>query len=92
MSDIAQHPLQHYQNARVQIYYNNANGYQDTGTLLYRDNHWVELQKDDGWHLLIPIVAIRIIKLLEKVDPHADAQILLRAAADTPHKQITGDK
>ena len=92
MSDMPQHPLAHYQNARVQVYYNPANATQDIGTLLYRDDHWMELRKDDGVHLLIPVAAIRIIKLLDKPAPNADAQMLLRAAGDAPPRQITGDK
>ena len=83
--------LTHYQDARVNIHYTD-NQHTDVGRLLYYDHTWIELLKDNGEHLLIPIMAIRIIKLLQPAQPSADANMLLRAADSGPQKQITGEK
>jgi hypothetical protein len=83
--------LAHYQDARINIHYTD-NQHTDVGRLLYRDHTWIELLKDNGEHLLIPVMAIRIIKLLQPAQTTADANILLRAAESGPQKQITGEK
>ena len=83
--------LAHYQNARINIHYTD-NQHTDVGRLLYFDQTWIELLKDNGEHLLIPVMAIRIIKLLQPAQAGADAKMLLRAADSVPQKQITGEK
>jgi hypothetical protein len=71
--------IQQYRNARVTVHYNaSTSGYQDTGILSFMDETWVELTKDSKERLLIPVVSIRIIKLLEPSQPEGDATILLR--------------
>ena len=83
--------LGHYQQARVTIYYNS--GVQDTGILTYLGPHWVELLKDNGERLLIPLQAIRILKLVKAAETQGEANMLLRAVEaqplpDTAVKQI----
>lgn len=71
--------LRQYLNARVTIHYNTySSGYQDSGTLTLMDETWVELTKDNQERLLIPIVSIRIIKLLAPSEPEDDSTVLLR--------------
>jgi hypothetical protein len=71
--------LQQYLNGRVTIYYNTYSaGYQDSGVLTLMDETWVELTKDNQERLLIPIVAIRIIKLLEPAQLEDESTVLLR--------------
>ena len=70
---------QRYQNARVTVYYHN--GVNDTGWISYLETHWIELTKDNNERLLIPMSAIRLIKLLEAPKKNNDAETLLRAAA-----------
>ncbi len=83
--------LGHYRNARVTIHYNS--GVSDTGVLTYLDRSWAELLKDNGERLLIPLQAIRILKLVKAAETSGDANMLLRAAEarplpDTTTKQI----
>lgn len=83
--------LGHYRNARVTIHYNT--GVSDTGLLTYLDRSWAELLKDNGERLLIPLQAIRILKMVKAAETSGDANILLRAAEahslpDTTMKQI----
>lgn len=70
---------QHYCGARVTLYYSGGGGISDTGRVLHIDNHWIELAKDSGERLLVPIQSLRIVKLVEAgADPAAAT--LLRAA------------
>jgi hypothetical protein len=76
--------LARYHNARVQVYYNQQSGVSDTGRVTYIDGTWVELTKDSGERLLVPVMSVRIIKLLETARPEGDAAILLRPAEGQP--------
>ena len=67
-----------YQGARVTVYYNN--GVSDTGWVSYFETHWLEVVKDNNERLLIPLSAIRLIKLLEAPKQNKDAETLLRAS------------
>jgi len=67
---------QRYQNARVTVYYHN--GVSDTGWISYIETHWLEVVKDNNERLLIPLSAIRLIKLLEAPKQNKDAETLLR--------------
>ena len=69
---------QRYQNARVTVYY--QNGVSDTGWVSHIETHWVEVVKDNNERLLIPLSAIRLIKLLESPKQNTDAETLLRAS------------
>ena len=73
---------QRYLNARVTVYYHN--GVNDTGWVSYIETHWVELTKDNHERLLIPMSAMRLMKLLEAPPRNADAETLLRASAPRP--------
>jgi hypothetical protein len=81
--------LKQYLNARVTINYGGAaTGYSDTGVLSYMDSSWVEVTKDKGDRLLVPIVAIRHIKLLESPRPVGDAAVLLRpSSGESPERE-----
>lgn len=81
--------LNYYLNARVNVHYENS--YTDQGTVTYLDNHWIELTKDNGEHLLIPTSAIRIIKLIETSKRESDAEILLRPYENTAHIETKRD-
>lgn len=83
MEPIAASRLRDYQSARVTIYYA-IQTYSDTGTITYMDGSWVELTKDNGERLLVPALAIRVIKLLEAPKREGDAAILLRPAEGPP--------
>ena len=76
--------LQHYLNARVMVYYNSQSSYTDSGRLTYMDPQWLELTKDNGERLLIPTVAVRILKLLEPIRQTDDAGTLLRPLLGPP--------
>lgn len=67
-----------YQGARVTVYYHN--GVSDTGWVSYFETHWLEVVKDNNERLLIPMSAIRLIKLLEAPKQNKDAETLLRAS------------
>ncbi len=74
--------LDHYLNARVTVQYGgNAMGFSDTGTLSYMDPVWVEVTKDKGERLLIPVASIRHIKLLDTPSLAGDSGSLLRPSA-----------
>jgi hypothetical protein len=79
--------LARYHNARVQVYYNQQSGVSDTGRITYMDGTWVELTKDSGERLLVPVMSVRIIKLLETARPEGDAAILLRPAEGQPQSE-----
>lgn len=82
--------LLQYRNAKVAIHYNSQTGYSDSGTLSYMDAQWIELTKDNGERLLIPLYAIRLVKLLEPSKLEGDAAVLLRPAeAHIEPRQIT---
>ena len=73
--------LEQYLNARVTVQYGGqALGFSDTGTVSYMDPTWVELTKEKGERLLIPVVSIRHIKLLETPKLAGDSGTLLRAS------------
>lgn len=68
-----------YQNARVTVQYGGAAlGMSDTGTVTYMDDVWVEVTKERGQRLLIPVASICHIKLLDAPKPKGDATTLLR--------------
>lgn len=73
---------QQYVNARVQIHYGGyAVAYRDTGIVTFMDNNWIELTKDRGERLLVPLCSVRIIQLL-KSEKQSDATTLLRPAGE----------
>ena len=76
--------LQQYLHARVMVYYNSQSSYTDSGRLTYMDPLWMELTKDNGERLLIPIAALRILKLLEPSRQTDDAGTLLRPLLGPP--------
>ncbi|GEM_PF-2629030 len=77
--------LADYLSAMVTIYYTVS--YTDNGRLTYLDASWIELTKDNGERLLIPLTAVRLIKLLEPPKRNPDAEILLRAVDVKPEAQ-----
>lgn len=84
--------LARYQQARITVHYNHQSGYSDTGTVTFIDDHWVELTKDNAERLLIPVVSIRIIKLLSAARLEGEAGSLLRPLENRPEneqRQIT---
>ena len=72
-----------YFQARVTVYY--ASGISDTGWLTWLETPWIEITKDTNERLLIPMMAIRLIKVLETPPQNNDAETLLRAAE--PHER-----
>lgn len=76
--------LQQYLNARIMVYYNSQSSYTDTGRVTYLDAHWLELTKDNGERLLMPTVAVRILKMLEPIQQKDDAGTLLRPLDGPP--------
>lgn len=76
--------LQQYLNARVMVYYNSQSSYTDTGRVTYLDAHWLEMTKDNGERLLMPTLAVRIVKMLEPVRQSNDADTLLRPLDSPP--------
>ena len=71
--------IKQYLSARVTVQYGgSALGMSDTGTVTYMDNVWVEVTKERGERLLIPVVSIRHIKLLDAPKLKGDATTLLR--------------
>jgi hypothetical protein len=82
---VSQSRLAQYLNARVTVQYGGqALGFSDTGLLSYMDPVWVEVTKDKGERLLIPVVSIRHIKLLDQPKAAGDSATLLRPAAKRP--------
>ena len=82
--------LQQYHGARVSVFYNNQSGYVDNGQLTHMDGHFIEVTKDNGDRLLIPLYSIRIIKLIEASKVQDDSTILLRPAdAQSEQKVIS---
>ena len=80
--DAARPRLAQYLNARVTVQYGGqALGFTDTGLISYMDAVWVEVTKDKGERLLIPVVSIRHIKLLDPPKLAGDSGTLLRASA-----------
>jgi len=81
--------LAQYYNARVTVQYGGqALGFSDTGTLSYMDAVWVEVTKEKGERLLIPVASIRHIKLLEAPKLRGDSGTLLRASAAKTHDSL----
>jgi len=80
--------LRQYHGARVTIHYNNQSGYTDNGRLTFMDASFVEVTKDNGERLLIPLYSIRIIKLIEAAKVLDDANILLRPAENQPEQKV----
>ncbi len=76
--------LQQYLNARVMVYYNSQSSYTDSGRVTYLDPYWLELTKENGERLLMPTIAVRIIKLLDPVRQTDDAGTLLRPLERPP--------
>ncbi len=79
--------LARYQQARVTVHYNTQSGFNDTGTITFIDNHWVELTKDNAERLLIPVASIRILKLLGAARLEGDAGSLLRPLENRPENE-----
>ncbi len=65
-----------YAGARVTVHY--INTYSDTGHMVSADNYWLELLKDNGERLLVPVTSIRLMKLLDYTDRSVQAATLLR--------------
>ena len=83
-NSLAARPAQ-YLNARVTVNYGGqAVGYSDTGILTHLDGVWVEVTKDKGERLLIPVASIRHIKLLDPPKAAGDAGTLLRGSSQAP--------
>lgn len=87
--DGVQRRLGQYLNARVTVQYGGqALGFSDTGILTFMDPVWVEVTKDKGERLLIPVASIRHIKLLDMPKPTGDAGTLLRGSARKAHDAL----
>jgi hypothetical protein len=76
--------LQQYLNAKVMVYYNSQSSYTDSGRVTYLDPSWLELTKENGERLLIPIMAVRLVKILEALRQTDDAGTLLRPLEGPP--------
>lgn len=74
--------LADYFGAMVTVYYTVS--YTDNGRLTYLDASWIELTKDNGERLLIPLTAVRLVKLMEPPKRNPDAEILLRPVDARP--------
>ena len=74
----------HYFGAKVSVYYGPQSGLTDNGTVVFISNHWIELSKDKGERLLIPLAGVRLVKLLEPNPNHKEATTLLRASLPPP--------
>ena len=73
--------IRQYMNARVTVSYGGqAVGFTDTGSLTYMDDVWVEITKEKGERLLVPIVSIRHIKLIDPPSLAGESGSLLRAS------------
>lgn len=79
--------LQQYLNARVMVYYNSQSSYTDSGRVTYLDAHWLELTKDNGERLLMPTLAVRIVKMLEPPRTQDDSGMLLRPHEGPPPQE-----
>jgi hypothetical protein len=76
-----------YLNALVVVYY--AYGtYTDTGRISFMSGEWIELTKENRERLLIPLQAIRIIKLVSAGNITRDAETLLRATDGPEPKEL----
>lgn len=85
--------LAHYTNARVTVNYGGtAVGSSDTGTFTYIDANWVEIARDRGERILIPIASIRQIKLLDAPRLKSNSQTLLRPAAIPSNSDTDGSR
>lgn len=71
--------ISRYHNARVTVYYLGQTTYNDTGVVTYLGEQWIELKKANDECLLIPVSAIRLIKVLDALEPAGEAGLLLRA-------------
>ncbi len=79
MKGIMKERLSTYLNSRVSVHYGgSAVGYSDVGTLTCLSDVWIELTKEKGERILIPVVSIRLIKLLNAPKLSGDATSLLR--------------
>ena len=74
----------HYLGAKVSIHYSPQSGVTDSGTVVYITNHWIELSKDKGERLLIPLAGVRLVKLIEPTPNHKEATTLLRPSLAPP--------
>lgn len=78
--------LEQYVNARITVHYGGqAVGFSDTGILSYMDSVWIEVTKDKGERLLIPVTSIRNIRLLDSPKTSGDSATLLRASNTGTH-------
>ena len=74
----------HYLGAKVNVHYNLQSGLTDSGIIVFLNNHWIELSKDNGERLLIPIEAVRLVKLVKASVTHEEATSLLRPSLLPP--------
>lgn len=75
--------LNEYLKGQVTVYYGSGS-LSDTGRITYMDSLWVEITKERGERLLVPIPSIRVIRLIEPGHIDSEAATLLRAAAASP--------
>ncbi len=75
--------LDKYRDAQVDVLY--LNSYMDSGRLVDCGDGWIELVKDTGETFLIPVTAIRLLKLTKASNRPGD--VLLRPASKAPDHQ-----
>ena len=74
----------HYLGAKVSVHYSPQSGLTDNGTVVFISNHWIELSKEKGERLLIPLAGVRLVKLIEPTLNHKEATSLLRPSLLPP--------
>ena len=74
--------LSRYTSAKVIILYHTNTGYTDTGMISYIDDKWIELVKEKGDRMLIPVSGVRIIKFAEVVKQDRESSTLLRPSEE----------
>jgi hypothetical protein len=77
----------YYLNALVTVHYA-CGSYSDTGRITFMSGDWIELTKESRERLLIPLQAIRIMKLVSAADAFRDAETLLRATDGPEPKEL----
>jgi len=88
VSPAAGHYLPRFLSAQVTIYYHPAGGgLTDTGRVTYIDDSWLELTKENKDILLIPVTAIRLVKVLDSARLHGESAVLLRAVEAPPDER-----
>ena len=74
--------MRRYTSAKVVIHYHYNTGHIDTGMISYIDDKWIELVKEKGDRMLIPVSAVRIIKFAEVVKQDRESSTLLRPSEE----------